>query len=163
MTDTMKIDGHSIYNYFMCGAQKIIYNERDLNKINVFPVADGDTGTNLALTMKMVLTNAMKDKDVSKTLASISEVATENAYGNSGMIFAQYLNGFAQETKAKQHISIKRIYTNCRQSLPIRLQRCRLSQRRHYIKRYERLGTRDEGHDRYAKLSSTCWIYPSKK
>ena len=106
MTDTMIIDGHSIYNYFMCGAQKIIYNERDLNKINVFPVADGDTGTNLALTMKMVLTNATKNKDVSKTLASISEVATENAYGNSGMIFAQYLNGFAQETKEKQHISI---------------------------------------------------------
>ncbi len=107
MLNTMTIDGHSIYNYFTSGAQKIIYNEKDLNSINVFPVADGDTGTNLALTMKMVISNSIKHKNISKALSSISEVATENAYGNSGMIFAEYLNGFASETKAKSEINFQ--------------------------------------------------------
>ncbi len=106
MENTLIIDGHNIYNYFISGARKIIYNERDLNSINVFPVADGDTGTNLALTMRVVIENSRKDKNIFKTLSSISEVATENAYGNSGMIFAEYLNGFAEETKAKTEISL---------------------------------------------------------
>ena len=107
MLNTIAIDGHSIYNYFTCGAQKIIYNEKDLNSINVFPVADGDTGTNLALTMKMVISNSIKHKNIGETLSSISEVATENAYGNSGMIFAEYLNGFAAETKTKSEINFQ--------------------------------------------------------
>lgn len=106
MEKILMIDGHNIYNYFMSGARKIIYNERDLNSINVFPVADGDTGTNLALTMRVVLQNSKKDKNISKTLTSISEVATENAYGNSGMIFAEYLNGFAREAKSKTEINL---------------------------------------------------------
>ena len=105
--NTISIDGNSIYNYFISGAQKLIYSEKDLNSINVFPVADGDTGTNLALTMKMIISDSKKDKDISKTLSSISDIATENAYGNSGMIFAQFLNGFAKETEFKAEISIQ--------------------------------------------------------
>ena len=103
---TLTIDGSKIYDYFISGAKKIIYYEKKLNSINVFPVADGDTGTNLALTMKMVIANAKKHMHLNKTLSSISEVATENAYGNSGMIFAQYLNGFASAAQEKTEISI---------------------------------------------------------
>ena len=103
---TLTINGNNIYNYFISGAKKLIYSEKALNSINVFPVADGDTGTNLALTMKMVIANAKKDEDLYKALSSISEAATENAYGNSGMIFAQFLNGFAAESGLKAEISL---------------------------------------------------------
>jgi len=104
--NTITIDGGHIYHYFISGAKKLIYSEKNLNSINVFPVADGDTGTNLALTMKMVMANAKKDEKFYKTLESISEAATENAYGNSGMIFAQFLNGFAKESGMKAEISL---------------------------------------------------------
>ncbi len=104
--NTLPLDGNHIYNFFISGAKKLICHEKVLNSINVFPVADGDTGTNLALTMKMVIANAKKDLAVHKSFASISEAATENAYGNSGMIFAQFLNGFTAESGMKAEISI---------------------------------------------------------
>ncbi len=107
MTNTLKINGNRIYNIFISGAQKLIYSEKSLNNINVFPVADGDTGTNLAMTMKMVVSNSKKDRNLSKTLSSIAEIAIENAYGNSGMIFAQFLNGFAKESELMAEISIQ--------------------------------------------------------
>ncbi len=105
MMDTMIIDGHNVYDYFISGAKKVIHHEKILNSINVFPVADGDTGTNLALTMKMVLLKSKKNKNLNDTLNSISEVAVENAYGNSGMIFAQFLNGFSIEAENKKSVT----------------------------------------------------------
>jgi dihydroxyacetone kinase-like predicted kinase len=80
------IDGHKLYDFVASGAQNLIVNEHNLNRINVFPVADGDTGTNLALTMKNILTNAKKDLSAKLTMNSIAKVALESAYGNSGMI-----------------------------------------------------------------------------
>ena len=76
------IDGYLIYNFFISGAKNLIYSEQNLNSINVFPVADGDTGTNLALTMKTIILQSKKDQSVNRTLNSISEIAIENAYGN---------------------------------------------------------------------------------
>lgn len=105
MSDIMIIDGNNIYDFFISGAKKLIHYEKSLNSINVFPVADGDTGTNLALTMKMVLLKSKRNKNVNDALNSISEVAVENAYGNSGMIFAQFLNGFSIETENKTSIT----------------------------------------------------------
>jgi uncharacterized protein len=99
------IDGHRLYDFVASGAQNLIVNEHNLNRINVFPVADGDTGTNLALTMKNILSNAKKDVSAKLTMDSIAKVAIESAYGNSGMIFAQYLNGLAIEIGDKETIT----------------------------------------------------------
>lgn len=99
------IDGHRLYDFVVSGAQNLIVNEHNLNRINVFPVADGDTGTNLALTMKNILANAKKDISAKLTMNSIAKVALESAYGNSGMIFAQYLNGLAVEIGDKETIT----------------------------------------------------------
>lgn len=99
------IDGHRLYDFVASGAQNLIVNEHNLNRINVFPVADGDTGTNLALTMKNILSNAKKNASAKLTMDSIAKVALESAYGNSGMIFAQYLNGLAIEIGDKESIT----------------------------------------------------------
>lgn len=99
------IDGHRLYDFVVSGAQNLIVNEHNLNRINVFPVADGDTGTNLALTMKNILANAKKDLSAKLTMNSIAKVALESAYGNSGMIFAQYLNGLALEIGDKETLT----------------------------------------------------------
>ena len=100
-----KIDGYNIYNYFISGAHNLIRWEQNLNRINVFPVPDGDTGTNLAMTMRTIITEAKKHDSLSASLNSMSQIAVENAYGNSGMIFAQYLSGFAEEAGRRDHVT----------------------------------------------------------
>ncbi|MEZ5500973.1 MAG: DegV family protein [Steroidobacteraceae bacterium] len=69
----------------------------DLNRINVFPVADGDTGTNLAITARCIdAAIAAADSDhCGKLLALVADAALDGARGNSGAIFAQFLHGLA--------------------------------------------------------------------
>lgn len=100
-----KIDGHELYAYVISGAKNVVVNEFNLNRINVFPVPDGDTGTNLSLTMNRIIEGTQKMKNVSEQIHHIASIALNNAYGNSGMIFAQYLNGLALAFKEKTTIS----------------------------------------------------------
>lgn len=101
-----RISGYEIYNYITAGANQLIHQETTLNAINVFPVADGDTGSNLAYTMKCILASAKPSAHVGDTLTDISEVALEDAYGNSGAIFASYLYGLSREVGKKESINI---------------------------------------------------------
>ena len=91
-----KIDGNELYAYIVSGAKNIIVNENNLNRINVFPVPDGDTGTNLSLTMGSIINSAARLPQAFSTMRSIAQIAVDNAYGNSGVIFAQYLHGLSQ-------------------------------------------------------------------
>ncbi len=95
------ISGYDLYEYIMSGAKNIITQEDVLNKINVFPIADNDTGSNLSFTMKCIVAKSEKHSSVSKTLESISRVASEDSFGNSGTIFASYLYGLSQETNQR--------------------------------------------------------------
>ncbi|MGB7594680.1 MAG: DegV family protein [Erysipelotrichaceae bacterium] len=99
------IDGSELYSYVVSGAKNIIVNEANLNKINFFPVPDGDTGTNLSLTMNSILSSASHDPHVSSTMKSISDIASDHAYGNSGMIFAQYFSGLSQALSSKEFLT----------------------------------------------------------
>ncbi|NLC33254.1 MAG: hypothetical protein GX781_08155, partial [Clostridiales bacterium] len=49
------LSGENMYYGFISGANEVIKQKLDLNRINVFPVADGDTGSNLAYTMNMII------------------------------------------------------------------------------------------------------------
>jgi dihydroxyacetone kinase-like predicted kinase len=51
----LQLDGRNLYYTFVAGARKVIANQIELNRINVFPVNDGDTGTNLASTIRSVI------------------------------------------------------------------------------------------------------------
>ena len=51
----IELDGRSLYYTFIAGAKKVIAHQIELNRINVFPVNDGDTGTNLASTIRSVI------------------------------------------------------------------------------------------------------------
>ncbi len=101
------IDGTHMYDFIVSGAGNIILNERYLNRINVFPVPDGDTGTNLALTMRIIISKAERNIAIGKTMSSIAKAAIENAYGNSGMIFAQFLHGFSEAVKQKDRLTFQ--------------------------------------------------------
>jgi len=103
----LEMNGYQMYDFIAAGAKKVIANQKYLNKINVFPIADGDTGSNLAFTMNNIIRNSKRDKSVSATLESIAKYALEASYGNSGTIVASYFNGLAKETQNKDKITMK--------------------------------------------------------
>lgn len=77
----------------IAGAQKVINGKDELNKINVFPVADGDTGSNLASLMQTIIDNLSNNNYSTNLLFDeVASAALIGARGNSGIIFAQYLN-----------------------------------------------------------------------
>jgi len=89
------LNGKRLYYAFLSGAREIIRQKDQLNKINVFPVPDGDTGTNLASTVNNMLQEVKASKNVDLTLQSMADAALSGARGNSGIIFAQFFNGWA--------------------------------------------------------------------
>jgi len=88
-----EISNKILYHAYRAGAQEVIRHRSQLNSINVFPVADGDTGSNLSSMMHSILNESKLEKDVGNTMRSIADAAIIGARGNSGIIFAQYLSG----------------------------------------------------------------------
>lgn len=91
------LDGPRLYHAFLAGGEAVIRDQNYLNKINVFPVPDADTGTNLASTMRSIARGAVASRSMKATLASIAQAALQGARGNSGLIFAQYIYGLSRE------------------------------------------------------------------
>jgi len=111
MTSDEKIKwlgGDLFYQIFISGANKILENQKLLNRINVFPVPDSDTGTNLASTFRAVIDNARPDNSFKVTADAIALAALNGARGNSGVIFAQFLYGVSVETGNDSNMSIEK-------------------------------------------------------
>ena len=88
------LDGIALASALRAGIRRVIANQEHLNKINVFPVPDGDTGTNLALTLSAVLAAVRAaESHVGTLLARIADAAIDGARGNSGAILAQFFVG----------------------------------------------------------------------
>ena len=87
----------------IAGARRVIAARDGLNKINVFPVADGDTGNNLAHTLGSVLNGALsrRSRHIGELLKRIGDDAIDGARGNSGAILAQFLYGVAEHARAQ--------------------------------------------------------------
>jgi hypothetical protein len=96
---TTTLDNAFLYNAFIIGARNVISEKNSLNKINVFPVPDGDTGTNLASLMNSIIEKSMLKDTSLETMETIVDAAIEGARGNSGIIFASYINGFYEALK----------------------------------------------------------------
>jgi len=82
----VEMDGRNLYYTFIAGAKKVIEHQVELNKINVFPVNDGDTGTNLASTIKSVIESLHPHRSYKITADRIAEATLLSARGNSGII-----------------------------------------------------------------------------
>jgi uncharacterized protein len=102
-----ELDGKTLYYSFLAGAQKIFENQVLLNKINVFPVADADTGTNLASTMRSIVESPIPTSDLKLTAAALADAALTGARGNSGIIFAQFIYGFSNEIQKHETVSVE--------------------------------------------------------
>jgi DegV family protein with EDD domain len=89
------LDGIELTAALRSGIHRLISREEVINKINVFPVPDGDTGTNLALTLQAVLAalRAGPEPHAGQLLTRVADAALDGARGNSGAILAQFLLG----------------------------------------------------------------------
>jgi len=101
------LNGIRFKRFIINSAQRVNQMEQYLNDINVFPVADGDTGTNMAATMNSIVEeiNKCKESSFAKISSVIADSALTGARGNSGAILAQFFQGLAEATKDKVRLS----------------------------------------------------------
>ncbi len=112
-----ELNGKSFYYSFLAGAKNLFDNQKYINKINVFPVPDADTGTNLASTLQSIIDNVIPSNHLKQTSVAIADAAIVGARGNSGIIFAQFLYGFSNEVSDNESISIDKFAENLKQAV----------------------------------------------
>lgn len=112
------IDGKFLYYAFIAGGNQILRNQVEINRINIFPVNDKDTGTNLASTVRSVIDNIKPHKSYKTTVSNIADAALIGARGNSGVIFAQFLHGLNRETTNKPIITLTEFAESVKKSIP---------------------------------------------
>ena len=95
------IQGLHLRNMIISGANNLENNKSLVNSLNVFPVPDGDTGTNMSLTMNSAVKeiNKSKELEVSAIADSVANGSLMGARGNSGVILSQIFRGFAKALK----------------------------------------------------------------
>jgi len=101
------LGGQELKQLFSAGAAWLERHSAYVNSLNVFPVPDGDTGTNMVLTMQAALkeVNASPDHSASAICAALSHGALLGARGNSGVILSQIIRGFARAIEKKETIT----------------------------------------------------------
>lgn len=105
------LDGRRFQRLLLGGIARLIGERGHLDRINVFPVPDGDTGTNLALTFTAVgerLSNT-STRHAGELLAAAADAALDGARGNSGAIFAQYLQGLSESLAGHYRVRPKEL------------------------------------------------------
>lgn len=101
-----KANGFDLLNWFSAGAEAVSTHKKYLNDINVFPVADGDTGTNLYTTLRAMVEKPARERSFADMLRGISKSGLESARGNSGIIFASFVNGIALECQPAESVDV---------------------------------------------------------
>jgi DAK2 domain fusion protein YloV len=96
-------DGQTLKDMFASGTAWLEKSAPDINAINVFPVPDGDTGTNMVLTMRFALhgVKSTSDSQASSVARSLAHGALMGARGNSGVILSQFFRGLAKGLDGK--------------------------------------------------------------
>lgn len=116
-TSLVELDGRNLYYTFVAGAKKVIAHQVELNRINVFPVNDGDTGTNLASTIRAVIESLHPHRSYKITADRIAEATLMNARGNSGIIFAQFFYGLSREIGDLKKITLEQFALSLKETV----------------------------------------------
>ena len=106
MTNT--IDAKMLAKMFLAGAQNLESKKEWINDLNVFPVPDGDTGTNMTLTIMSAAKEVavMEEPDMVSLCKAISSGSLRGARGNSGVILSQLFRGFTKVIKEKTELDV---------------------------------------------------------
>jgi len=103
------LDGIRLKRALIAGSRRVLRFREQLNKINVFPVADSDTGTNMAGTLRAMIDGigGSSEQDVSVVSRMAAESALMGARGNSGTILSQFFFGIAEEIEDRARINTR--------------------------------------------------------
>ncbi|WP_462324169.1 DegV family protein [Desulfoplanes sp.] len=104
------VNGIRLQRAIVAGADWVVAMQKHLDAINVFPVPDGDTGSNMAATMKRIAEQAKEniDKSLHRVSDSLADSALMGAKGNSGAILAQFFQGLAEGLKGQRKVTTER-------------------------------------------------------
>lgn len=102
-----RLDGAALREMFLSAANMLEANKANLNALNVFPVPDGDTGTNMTLTMMAVVKELKSNQDNSLPAVALAAArgALKGARGNSGVILSQIFRGMSQAFSNAEEIT----------------------------------------------------------
>lgn len=102
------IDGKMLQKMFLAGAKQIEAKKEYINELNVFPVPDGDTGTNMTMTIMAAAkeVGAIEEPTIEALSKAISSGSLRGARGNSGVILSQLFRGFTKEIADKNEINV---------------------------------------------------------
>ena len=97
------IDGAAFSRMMLSAAAEIDLNKQKVNELNVFPVPDGDTGTNMSMTLSAASTELRKADGITLTKAAdkTASALLRGARGNSGVILSLLFRGFSKSLKGK--------------------------------------------------------------
>jgi len=112
---TKSINVDMLAKMFLAGAQNIEAKKEYINELNVFPVPDGDTGTNMSLTIMAAAKEVMglKNPSMADVAKSISSGSLRGARGNSGVILSQLLRGFTKSIRDEKEIDVLALAAAC--------------------------------------------------
>ena len=100
-----KIDGACYLRFLDSGIKNTVKNKKMLNDLNVFPVPDGDTGTNIVMTLRYGYSAVVdRDENLSTVANAFAKSAVLGARGNSGVIISQFFKGIANSFKGKESV-----------------------------------------------------------
>ena len=101
------IDAKTLKKAFLAGAQNLEAKKEWINELNVFPVPDGDTGTNMTMTIMSAAREvaALEDPTMETLAKAISSGSLRGARGNSGVILSQLFRGFTKEIRQTESIT----------------------------------------------------------
>lgn len=112
-TKTISVD--MLAKMFLAGAQNIEAKKEFINELNVFPVPDGDTGTNMSLTIMSAAkeVTSLSKPDMKELAKAISSGSLRGARGNSGVILSQLLRGFTKSIREEKEIDVLGLAAAC--------------------------------------------------
>lgn len=111
MSQNINVKAESLQYGFLAGAKRIEEKKDYINELNVFPVPDGDTGTNMTLTITAAAKEVanIKEPTFANVTKAMSTGSLRGARGNSGVILSQLIRGFCKELENKQEVTIEDI------------------------------------------------------
>lgn len=112
-TKTINVD--MLAKMFLAGAQNIEAKKEYINELNVFPVPDGDTGTNMSLTIMAAAkeVTSLNNPGIRDLAKAVSSGSLRGARGNSGVILSQLLRGFTKSIREEKQIDVQGLAAAC--------------------------------------------------
>ena len=108
---TNTIDAALVQKMFLAGAKNLESKKEWINDLNVFPVPDGDTGTNMTMTIMSAAkeVSSIANPTMENLAKAISTGSLRGARGNSGVILSQLLRGFTKEMSSLKEITVENL------------------------------------------------------